>query len=186
MADTTLEYLKKVLGSEMQATGLLQLPRDFYSNIAAYSQKLRRSAGSSTSDVANRLIAKQARMIDSMTRQLLAVRSKKATTQQHAFLQLLPEERYVCSAQRKFQRRFDTFVEAVSAGQPSFIEFAHRSEVERSISVRFTKHVDEVVGLDLKRYGPFEAEDVASLPAASADILTTGGDAAEVHTRDEA
>ena len=185
MADTTLEYLKKSLDSELQNAALLQLPRDFYSKISVYSQKLRRSSGSSTSEVANRIIAKQAKMIDSMARQLLVVRAKKAT-QQRALLQLLPEERYVCSAQRRFQKRFDTFIEAVSAGQPSFIEFAHRSEAERSISVRFTKRVDEVVGLDLRHYGPFEAEDVASLPAANADILITSGDAVEIYTRDEA
>jgi DNA replication factor GINS len=183
LADTILEHLKKALDSEMQATALLQLPGDFYSKISVYSQKLKRSAGSSASEVANRLIAKQIRMIESMVKQLLTMRVNKAT-QQLAFLQLLPEERYVCSAQQKFQRRFETFIMAVSAGQPSFIEFAHKSEAERSISVRFTKHVDKLVGLDLKRYGPFEAEDVASLPAANADILIAGGDAVEICTRD--
>jgi DNA replication factor GINS len=185
LTDLTLEYLKKALDSEIQAAVLLQLPGDFYSKISVYSQKLRRSAGSSASEVANRLIAKQARMIDSMARQLLTVRANKAT-QQRSFLRLLPEERYVCSAQRKFQRRFETFVEAVAAGQPSFIEFAHKSEAERSISVRFTKHVNELVGLDFRRYGPFEAEDVASLPAANADILIAGGDAMEICARNGA
>ena len=185
MAETTLDYLRRALDSETQAASLLRLPADFYSRISAYSQKLRRSAGSSTSEVANRLIAKQTGMIDSMVRQLLTVRANKAA-QQRAVLLLLPEERYVCSAQQKFQRRFDTFVEAVSAGQPSFVEFAHKSDAERSISVRFTKHVDELVGLDLMRYGPFEAEDVASLPAANADILIAGGDAIEIYRRDEA
>jgi len=183
LADTTLEYLKKALDSEMQAAALLQLPSDFYSKISVYSQKLRRSAGSSASEVANQLIAKQIRMLDSMARQFLTVRTNKAT-QQRAFLQLLPEERYVCSAQQKFQRRFETFVGAVSAGQPSFIEFAHKSEAGRNVCVRFTKHVDEPVGLDLRRYGPFEAEDVASLPAANAAILITSGDAVEICNRD--
>ena len=183
MADTTLENLKKALDSEIQAAALLQLPGDFYSRISVYSQKLRRSTGSSASEVANRLITKQARMIDSMAKELLTVRANKAA-QQHAFLRLLPEERYVCSAQQKFQKRFEIFTEAISAGQPSFIEFARRSEAERSISVRLTKHVDELVGPDLRRYGPFEAEDVVSLPAASAGILITGGDAVEICARD--
>ena len=183
MADSTLEHLKKALDSEMQAASPLQLPTNFYSKISLYSQKLRRSAGSSASEVANQLIAKQIRMIDSMVKQLLTIRANKAT-QQNTFLQLLPEERYVCSAQLKFQKRFEAFVEAVSAGQPSFIEFAHKSEAARSICVRFTKHVDELVGLDLRRYGPFEAEDVASLPAANADILITHGDAVEICSRD--
>ena len=185
MAETTLEYLKRQFDSEVQSSTLLSLPSDFYSKLAAYSQRLRRSAGSGNSEAAIRLITVQTGMIESMSRDLLTLRAKKAV-QQKALLQLLPEERYVCSAQKKFRRRFDIFVEAVSSGQPSFIEFAHRSESERSVTVKFTKHVNELVGLDLRRYGPFEVDDVASMPAASADILIAGGDAVEIYTREEA
>jgi len=182
---TTLENLKKTLDSEMQTVTLLQLSGDFYSRISLYSQRLRRSEGSGGSEAANRLIAKQVSMIDSMVRQLIILRAKKAT-QQRVLSQLLPEERYVCSAQLRFQRRFEMFVNAVSSGQPAFVEFAHRSEVERNVTVRFIKHVDELVGLDMRRYGPFEAEDVASLPATNADILIAGKSALEIYTRDEA
>ena len=38
----------------------------------------------------------------------------------------------------------------------------------------------------MRRYGPFEPEDVASLPAANADILILAGDAVEVFTREDA
>ncbi len=184
MAETTLDYLRRRLDSEAHSESLLPLPNDFYSSLSAYSQKLKRSAGSGISDVSVRLSNTQARMIESMVRQLLKLRARKAT-QQNALLQLLPEERYVCSAEQKFQRRFETLVEAVASGQPSFVEFAHRSESQRSVTVRFVKHVNELVGLDLRHYGPFEADDVASIPAASADILISGGDAVEVYTRDE-
>ncbi|MFI5404220.1 MAG: hypothetical protein ACHQYR_00650 [Candidatus Gagatemarchaeaceae archaeon] len=185
MTETTIEFLKRHLDLELHSTLLLPLPEDFYSRISTYSQKLKRSSGSGSSEASVRLIARQAGLIDSMARQFLALRARKATGQA-AFLQLLPEERYVCSAQRKFKRRFDTFVEAVSGGQPSFVEFAHRAESERSITVKFAKRVNEMVGLDARRYGPFEADDVASIPAASADILIAGGDAVEIYTREEA
>ena len=184
MAETTLEYLKRRLDSEAQSEALLPLPGDFYSRLSAYSQKLKRSAGSGASEVSVRLMATQARMIESMVRQLLKLRTRKAM-RQNALLQLLPEERYVCSAEQKFQRRFQTLVEAVSSGQPSFVEFAHLNESQRSVTVRFVKRVNELVGLDMRHYGPFEADDVASIPAASADILIAGGDAVEVYTRDD-
>lgn len=184
MAETTLEYLKRRLDSEAQSEALLPLPGDFYSSLSAYSQKLKRSAGSGASEVSVRLIGTQARMIESMVRQLLKLRTRKAMLQ-NALLQLLPEERYVCSAEQKFQRRFQTLVEAVSSGQPSFVEFAHLNESQRSVTVRFVKRVSELVGLDMRHYGPFEADDVASIPAASADILIAGGDAVEIYTRDD-
>lgn len=182
--DLMLESLKKQLDSEVQSPALVSLPKDFYSKLAAYSQTLRRSGGPGTSELTLRLVEVQTSMIESMSRDLLSLRAAKAR-QQGSSAQLLPEERYVFSAQQKFQKRFDDFVQAVSSGQPSFIDYAHRRESERSVSVKFTKHVDEVVGLDLKRYGPFESEDVASLPAANADILMAAGDAVEISTRDD-
>jgi len=184
MVETTLEYLRRRLDSESATESLLPLPSDFYAGLSSYSQKLRRSASSGASEVSVRLIASQAKMIDSMVRQLLRLRTKKAM-QQNALLQLLPEERYVCSAEQKFQKRFQTLVGAVSSGQPSFVEFAHLSESQRNITVKFVKHVNELVGLDMRHYGPFEADDVASIPAASADILIAGGEAMEVYTRDD-
>lgn len=184
MAETTLEYLKRRLDSESQSEPLLPLPSDFYSSLSAYSQKLKRSAGAGASEVSVHLIAAQGRMIESMVKQLLRLRTSKAM-QQGALLQLLPEERYVCSAEQKFQRRFQILVDAIASGQPSFVEFAHLTESQRNVTVRFVKHVNELVGLDMRHYGPFEAEDVASIPAASADILITGGDAIEVYTRDD-
>jgi DNA replication factor GINS len=184
MAETTLEYLKRRLDSESQSEALLPLPSSFYSSLSAYSQKLKRSASAGASEVSVRLIGTQGRMIESMVRQLLRLRTRKAM-QQGALLQLLPEERYVCSAEQKFQKRFQTLVDAIATGQPSFVEFAHLTESKRSVTVRFVKQVNELVGLDMRRYGPFEADDVASIPAASADILIAGGDAVEVYTRDD-
>ncbi len=184
MVETTLEMLKRQLDTESEVGQLSHLPADFYSKISIYSQKLRRSASSGNSEATNRLISRQVEMIRSMTRQLLTIRVSKAT-EQKAFAQLLSEERYVCSAQRRFQTRFDTFVEALSAGQPSFIEFAHRNEATSNMTVRFTKHVNELVGMDLKHYGPFESDDLASIPAANAEILVMAGDAVEVLTREE-
>lgn len=173
--------MKRHLDSEIQSDELQQLPSDFYSRVSQYSQKLKRSAGSGNSEVTVRLISRQAEMIESMTRQLFGLRVKKAAGS--AFLQLLPEERYVCSTQQNFQRRLDSFIEALSAGKPSFVEFAHRSESSRNMIVRFVRRTNELVGADLRRYGPFEENDVASIPAVNAAILIAGGDAVEVYIR---
>lgn len=182
MAETTLEFVKRHLDSEAQSDELHQLPSDFYSRVSKYSQKLRRSAGSENSEAAVRLISRQTEMIGSMIRQLFGLRVKKAAAR-NAFFQLLPEEKYVCSIQQNFQGRFDAFIEAVSVGKPSFIEFANRSESARNMTVRFVKHTNELVGADLRRYGPFEQNDVASIPAANAAILIASGDAVETYIR---
>jgi DNA replication initiation complex subunit (GINS family) len=184
MAETTLEFVKRHLNSEMQSEGLHQLPDDFYSRVSQYSRKLRRSAGSENSEAAIRLIFRQTEMIESMTCQLLETRARKATAVK-VFHQLLPEEKYVCSVQQEFLRRSRALIEALSAGRPSFIEFARRIEAARSTPVRFVKQIRELVGADLKRYGPFEKDDVASIPSANADILLASGSAVGIYVREE-
>ena len=182
MTETTLEFVKRHLDIEAQSEELHPLPADFYSRVSQYSQKLKRSSGSGNSDVTVRLIERQTEMIGSMTRQLLGLRARKAAAG-NAFLQLLPEERYVCLAQQSFQRRFDALIDALSAGKPAYVEFAHTTEAARNMTVRFVRPTKELVGSDLKRYGPFEENDVVSLPASSAAVLVAGGDAVEVSVR---
>lgn len=118
-----------------------------------------------------------------MVMRLVSLRVRKSLS--HKCLpQMLPEERYVCSVEEDFQRRLNTLVGAVSSGQSSFIEFAQRREMGRNVTIRFVKSVTEVVGPDLRRYGPFRPNDLASIPAANADILMANDEAVLVHTRD--
>ncbi|HYC26790.1 MAG TPA: hypothetical protein VEB67_02065 [Nitrososphaerales archaeon] len=184
MADGALESLRRQLDAETQSEKLGPLPIDFYSKLSAYSQGLRRASATGGSEVTQRLASAQAKLIDGMVRTLLEVRMAKATKQAD-FVHLLPEERYVSHAQETYARRFADFVQAVSEDSPSFIEFAHRKESQRSVKVRFVRPVAEMVGLDMKRYGPYQPEDVASIPASSADILISSGDAVEIRVREE-
>jgi DNA replication factor GINS len=182
LAEPTLDSLKKYLDAEEQSEKLLQLPDDFYVAVASYAQLLKRTSSSSSSELANRLIAKQLELLASMVQDLVRVRMSKASSQK-AIPQLLPEERYVCSMKRTYARKLDSFIEAVASGQPSIVELERKSELARSTTVRFLKHVDELVGLDLKRYGPYEPEDLALIPAANADLLVASGEAVEVTPR---
>lgn len=185
MAEPVLERVRQLLDQESTSPLLLPVPSDFYSGLASYCQKLKRSAGAGASEATQRLVLVQTKLIETMTRDLLVLRVGKAA-EQEAFFHLLPEERYVASVRREYGARLEAFLDALSTGQPSFIRYANKEESGRNLLVRFTKHVDELVGLDLKRYGPFEVDDIASIPAANVGILISGGSAVEVRTREEA
>lgn len=184
MPETAIEFVKRHLDLEEQTEEITRLPADFYSKVSDYTRLLIRVAGPNNSEMTNRLALRQQRMLESMVSSLLAIRAKKAVSRGLAS-QLLPEERYVCLAEDTFKSRFETFVESVSAGQPSFVDFAQRAEVTRSSTIRVLKPVTEIVGIDLRRYGPYNPNDLATLPAANAAILIANGDAAPVLTRDE-
>ncbi len=183
MAELTLERVRQLLDLESASPLLLPIPSDFYSGLASYCQKLKRSAGTGASEVTQRLVLVQTKLVETMTRDLLVLRMGKAA-EQETFFRLLPEERYVASVRHEYGARLEAFLDALATGRPSFIQYANREESRRNLVVRFTKHVDELVGLDLKRYGPFEVDDVASIPAANVGILISGGSAVEVRIRD--
>jgi hypothetical protein len=146
-------------------------------------QNLRRAASSNNSDVTNRLIAKQVEMLGGMVTRLLNVRVKKAIV--HSVTQqLLPEERYVCSVEMGFQRRKEAFLDAVINGQPSFVGMAYRNEMGKSVTVRFLKPVTEIVGFDLRRYGPYKPQDLAVIPSANVDVLVANGEAVVIYPTD--
>jgi DNA replication factor GINS len=51
------------------------------------------------------------------------------------------------------------------------------------MTVRILQEIPEIVGADMKTYGPFKPEDIASLPKENAKTLIKQGIAAEVETR---
>jgi DNA replication initiation complex subunit (GINS family) len=182
MAEILLEYLNRHLDLEEESKELLPLPADFYSRIAVYTRNLKRASSSSNSEVTNRLISRQSEIIQGIVSRFVALRAGKARAS-GSFAQLLPEERQVCLLQDSFERRIEEFVEAVTSGQSSYLELAIRKELGRNVTVRFVKPVSELIGSDLRRYGPFQPNDLASIPAANADILVANGEALVIHTR---
>src|SRR4030067_260954 len=50
-----------------------------------------------------------------------------------------------------------------------------RQIINMTLTVRYIKAIPGVIGSDMKTYGPFMAEDVASLPAENAKILVKQG-----------
>ena len=60
-------------------------------------------------------------------------------------------------------------------------EFKTAFELKKPIKlVRLMSHVPKFVGTELEEYGPFEEEDIASLPSEIADILISKGKAEEI------
>jgi DNA replication factor GINS len=47
--------------------------------------------------------------------------------------------------------------------------------VHKRLTLRFTKAVPSIIGVDMKSYGPFQVEDVASVPLENAKVLIRQG-----------
>ena len=71
----------------------------------------------------------------------------------------------------EMRQRKETILSATLNGRLKLLETVANSHRSRSIVVRFLKPIDQIVGTDLQNYGPFEAEDVATLPFENASAL---------------
>ncbi len=182
MPEPTLEFVKRQLDLEEQSEPLLQLPADFYSRVTVYARNLRRSMGSSNAEVTNRLIQRQFKILEGTIGRLVKLRMAKATSRD-SISGLLPEEKYVCLLGESYKTELVTFITAISSGQSSYLEMAHRAETNRNVVLRFTKPVSEIVGVDLRKYGPYRPNDLASIPVANADILVANDEAVRVNSR---
>jgi DNA replication initiation complex subunit (GINS family) len=191
---STVERLKQALELEESSETLIAIPAETYVKLASYAQKLRAAAGSGSDDAPGRLAKKQLWLIEVMTRRLLHVRLAKAEKEEatkrdedqsaQSAKNLLPEERYINDVMRQLGKKEERFVKAVVDGQPSFFTLVQRRETQRMTTVRISKRVGEIIGADLKRYGPFEVNDVARLPVGNAQVMVASKQAVPVSTDD--
>jgi len=185
---STIERLKQVLESEEASEELTAIPADTYVRLSNYAQKLRATTGSGGEDVPGRLARKQLWLMEVMTRRLLQVRLAKAEKEaaheegqaRSSKSLLLPEERYIDDMLRQLAKKEGRFLKAVVDGQSSFFTLVQRRETQRMTTVRISKRVGEIIGADLKRYGPFEVNDVARIPMGNAQVMVAGKQAVPI------
>jgi DNA replication initiation complex subunit (GINS family) len=82
-----------------------------------------------------------------------------------------------------FADAYQTFARDLLKGQAQTVktevirvDFKVEPEVSHNrVALRFIKNIPTIIGADMKTYGPFVPEDVASLPADNAKMLVKQG-----------
>ena len=128
-----------------------------------------------------------------MLNDLLAARYRKivktVTKSQKVPVELLTvEEARMCETFADFAKTYHKFTDELMQGQLAVepIKVTIKADAGAAVSVsaapahkrstiRFLKSIPAIMGADMKSYGPFTAEDVASLPPQNAQILVKQG-----------
>jgi DNA replication initiation complex subunit (GINS family) len=85
---------------------------------------------------------------------------------------LTVEEAKMCETFVTFADAYQNFAKDLMQGQAVKVD----AEVShKRVTLRFSKNIPSIIGADMKTYGPFAAEDVASLPVENAKILVKQG-----------
>ncbi|UCD97030.1 MAG: hypothetical protein JSV35_02975, partial [Candidatus Bathyarchaeota archaeon] len=138
--------------------------------------------------IKSKLISRELQNVQTLAEELLQTRLQKATDP-HS--QNWNTDEGLASGEREmFLKMQETFSDSQSllkqilhgTKKKSTQNSGKRKPLPKRTMVRFTKGTPEFVGVDLKPYGPFEPEDVATLPRESAKILMQQDIVEEIET----
>ncbi len=163
------------------------LPPDFYARVKDYIKRINQEDKTlDKKSVKISLLEHEAQNVKRMLEELLKLRYQKiietVTDLQKVPSELLTvEETKLCECFLTFTDNYQKFSESLMQGQSatkldvSTASCSAPQAANKRLTVRFSKSIPAIMGADLKSYGPFAAEDVASLPADNAKILVKQG-----------
>ena len=167
---------------EVEETPLGGLPPDFYARIADYLKRISEEGKMlDKKSVKVTLLDHEAQNVKRMLEELLWARYKKLvktiTQNQQSPTELLTvEEAKICESFVTFAGAYQKFAKGLMQGQALQAAKVETVEVShKRITLRFVKNIPAIMGGDMKTYGPFMVEDVASLPVENARILVKQG-----------
>jgi DNA replication factor GINS len=125
-------------------------------------------------------------MITKLTSLLFILRCKKifnsskSSPENFEYSNLTDEEKYVFFGNREREKRIDIILKMLLGGKPKTLEKIVSSINENFIMVRFLDSMEQFVGVNMNKYGPFKKDDVAILPFENARPILESKKAVEI------
>ena len=173
--------------NEKRNAELQKLPHDFYAKLAEYIGQIRQEGRMLDHNSAKaKLISQELSNAKRLTEQLAKLRFKKIVDNAIAAKPLAREaltleEEKAFLGLRPLVEDYQTFLKNSLRGKTAKVE--EKAEPSKRKLLRFLQEVPAIVGADLKVYGPFSAEDVATLPIENAKVLVKREAAMEIETK---
>ena len=171
-----LKNLHVTVMQEFQTEEIQELDTDFFRNLSKFIGKLK------TEEYDGIEKATKSKMITITTNltQLLINRRMEKMTSVPSYSILTDEEKFVIDSNDGMNERKDMIISGIINGKSKFLEITSSKHKIKPVTVRFVKEFDEIVGVDLEKYGPFKPEDIATIPNENAQALISNGVALKV------
>ena len=170
--------LYEIWKQELEDAELVKLPRDFYTGIIEYVKTLKEESRMlDKRTIKANLLRREMQNMKLMILELARVRYRKivnkaAKGEDVSREALMAEEEQIYGKISPLVETVSNFATEILHGhEPRTItDLRHKRT-----TLRLLKDVPAIVGADMKTYGPFMTEDVASLPVENAKILVRQG-----------
>ena len=162
------------------------LPKDFFDRLAQYVKRLREEGRMLDEKTTRaRLLLRESKNVKKMGGELIRLRYEKVLSRVMAGETVVREdltddEEKLLGVIAVSTESFQDFLKGVLSGRSLSVEVKERAKKR---VLRFLQEIPAIIGADMKTYGPFKPEDVASVPAENARVLVKQGLAVEVEVK---
>ena len=167
---------------ETENDSLLEINPNFYRFLSDFIGNLKKQE---FDGVENKIKDTMIEMASELTSLLIHIRLEKIfDSNDYDIGHLLDEEKYILDSQDEQNERIEMILSATINGKSKFLESLAENHKIKKVVIRFLSEVDEIVGADLEKYGPFQAEDIATIPYENAQALIAKNIATKVRWED--
>jgi len=176
------EELYEVWLKEKENAEIQKLTEDFYVKVADYVKKLQEEKRMlDEKSVRAKILRRKTANVEAMVRELLRLRLEKIVRK--ALEGEKVSDNILVREEHRWNREMASLVEKFQFFSDKILRgklVKALEEKPKTIVVRFLKDVPAIIGADMKTYGPFMAEDVATLPFENGKALIEQGVAVKV------
>jgi DNA replication factor GINS len=177
--------LYEVWKKELANSELQELPTQFYANTAEYLKRLKEESRMlDKKTIKARLLKIEHQNVKRMLHEIAELRYGKIIREmsrgKETPASMLPEEKEAQETLSACSEKYHTFIEEVLRGH---LSEPSTKQISQTAVLRFVKDIPAIIGSDMKTYGPFKAEDVASIPVANSVSLTKRGLAERINVK---
>ena len=177
-----INSLHHIVLRETESDSILEIDPNFYRNLSDFIGNLRKQE---FDGIENKIKDTMIEMAIELTSLLIKIRLEKILKSSDLKIShLLDEEKFIFDSQENEQERIEMIISAIINGKSKFLESLAQIHKTKKVVIRFLNEVDEIVGADLEKYGPFRTEDIATIPYENAQALIAKNIATKVHWED--
>ena len=173
-----LKNLHVIVTQEFKTDELQELGTGFYKNLSNFIGKLKNEEYDGIEKKTKNQIISTA---TNLTELLINKRLEKISTiSMISYRTLSDEEKFIVDSNDEMNERKNMILSGIINGKSKFLEITSTKHKIKPVTVRFVKEFDEIVGVDLEKYGPFKPEDIATIPNENAQALISNGIALKI------
>jgi len=177
-----LNKLHHIVLRETESDTIQEIEPDFYRNLSDFIGDLKKQEFDGVESKIKEAIIDTATELTSL---LINIRLDKISKSNNIdFKNLLDEEKFILDAQEEQRERTEMILSATINGKSKFLESISQNHKTKTVVIRFLQEVDEIIGADLEKYGPFKTEDIATIPYENAQALIAKNIATKVRWED--